>query len=289
MRRQAAVGAGGRGTMRRRLSYANVLATLAFFFALTGGAIAAGAKYLSASDPITQGDLAGSTYGSPVIANGKVTTGKIADGAVSNTKLANSSLSVNTGTGLTGGGSVALGGSTSVGLATGGVNTAQIATGAVTPAKISGIPSARARSTTSQSIPTQTVTNLFTTVALADEDYDFGNLHDKATNTNRLTAPTTGVYAISATVGWGFGGTDCGCIYERTARLQPHGAPLVAANEMTVYRSGGFSPSLQNLAGQTCLVSGDYIEVEVFQNSGVDDQLTDAHLEMTLVAPESSC
>ena len=74
------------GWLRRRLSYANVMATLAFFFALTGGAMAAN-KYLQASDPITQGDLAGSTYGIPLIAAGKVTSGKIADGAITTSKF----------------------------------------------------------------------------------------------------------------------------------------------------------------------------------------------------------
>jgi hypothetical protein len=72
--------------LRRRLSYANVMATLAFFFALTGGAMA-GVKYLTASEPINAGDLAGSTYGSPVIAAGKVTSGKIADGAITSAKF----------------------------------------------------------------------------------------------------------------------------------------------------------------------------------------------------------
>jgi hypothetical protein len=63
--------------LRGRLSYANVMATLALFFALTGGAMAA-TKYLQATDPITTGDLAGSTYGSPVIAAGTITSAKFA-------------------------------------------------------------------------------------------------------------------------------------------------------------------------------------------------------------------
>jgi hypothetical protein len=66
--------------LRRLLSYANVMATLAFFFALTGGATAA-VKYLTTSTPITQGDLAGSTYGNPLIADGKVTSAKLASDA----------------------------------------------------------------------------------------------------------------------------------------------------------------------------------------------------------------
>jgi hypothetical protein len=67
--------------MRQRLSYANVIATLALFFALTGGAMAAN-KYLTASDQITQGDLAGSTYGNPVIAAGAITSAKFNSAAV---------------------------------------------------------------------------------------------------------------------------------------------------------------------------------------------------------------
>jgi hypothetical protein len=122
--------------LRRRLTYANVIATLALFFALTGGAMA-GAKFLVATDTIPpSSDLAGSTYGNPQIANGKVTTNKIADGAVSNGKLQNSTLSVNAGTGLTGGGSVALGGSTSLAVADGGIGTNQLADGSVTNAKL---------------------------------------------------------------------------------------------------------------------------------------------------------
>jgi hypothetical protein len=90
--------------MRRKLTYANVMATLAFFFALSGGAMAV-TKYLTANDPIVAGDLAGSTYGDPVIA----------DGAVANAKLANSSVRIDADAGLTGGGEVALGGSATIG------------------------------------------------------------------------------------------------------------------------------------------------------------------------------
>jgi hypothetical protein len=100
------------------------MATLALFFALGGGAMAANA-YIRSSDTIPSGDLAGSTYGSPLIASG----------AVTNAKLANPSLSVNSGTGLSGGGSVALGGSTTLGVANGGINTAQLHDGSVTTAK----------------------------------------------------------------------------------------------------------------------------------------------------------
>jgi hypothetical protein len=78
--------------MRKRLSYANVMATVAVFFALTGGAWAATSKYLMASDPIAQGDLAGSTYGNPVIAAGKVTSAKVADGSLTGADIQDNSI-----------------------------------------------------------------------------------------------------------------------------------------------------------------------------------------------------
>ena len=68
------------GGLRRRLSYANVMATVALFFALSGSAMAVG-KYLVATDVIATGDMAGSTYESPVIADGKITTSKFASTA----------------------------------------------------------------------------------------------------------------------------------------------------------------------------------------------------------------
>ena len=76
------------------------VAFVALFFALGGGAMAV-PKFLTSGDSITQGDPAGSTYGDPLIANGAVTNGK----------LAHPSLTVSAGAGLTGGGSIALGGS----------------------------------------------------------------------------------------------------------------------------------------------------------------------------------
>jgi hypothetical protein len=100
------------------------VAFVALFFALGGGAMAAN-NFIRSSDTIPSGDLAGSTYGSP----------SIKSGAVTNDKLANSSLTVSPGTGLTGGGSVSLGGSTTLGVADGGIGTTQLAGGSVTTSK----------------------------------------------------------------------------------------------------------------------------------------------------------
>jgi hypothetical protein len=65
----------------------NAIAYLALFLALGGGATAA-SNYIQSSDTIPAGDLAGSTYGGPLIAAGKVGTTQLADGSVTSTKLA---------------------------------------------------------------------------------------------------------------------------------------------------------------------------------------------------------
>jgi fibronectin-binding autotransporter adhesin len=60
------------------------------------------------------GDLTITNTGVTTIGTAAITTSKIADGNVTNAKLANAALSVNAGTGLSGGGSVALGGTSSL-------------------------------------------------------------------------------------------------------------------------------------------------------------------------------
>src|SRR6476646_4110604 len=113
------------GTMQGLKHPATVVAMVALLVALSSGAMAA-SNVLQVGSP-AGGDLAG-TYPNPTIGSGKVT----------NSDLANSTLSVNTdGSTLSGGGSIALGGSNSTPLAvaSGGIGTTQLADGAVTSSK----------------------------------------------------------------------------------------------------------------------------------------------------------
>ena len=63
---------------------------------------------------ITSAAIADGAVGSTQLAAGAVQAGNIAAGAVINSRLANSAITINTGTGLTGGGNVALGGTISL-------------------------------------------------------------------------------------------------------------------------------------------------------------------------------
>ena len=70
---------------------------------------------------MVSGDVSLGSTGVAAIANNAITTVKIADANVTNAKLLNSSLTVSAGTGLTGGGSVSLGGSTSLAVTYGAI------------------------------------------------------------------------------------------------------------------------------------------------------------------------
>ena len=109
--------------LRRRLTYANVMATLAFFFALTGASMA-GIKYITAGETIpATSDLGGSTYGNPQIADGAITSSNFATGSVTGGALAGKAVTTE---------KIADGAITSSNLATGGVGAGKIAPGAVT-------------------------------------------------------------------------------------------------------------------------------------------------------------
>jgi hypothetical protein len=85
----------------RKLSYANVVATLALFLALTGGVVWAAAKIHSnqiAKHAVKNKNLAKKAVKTNNLADNAVTSPKIADGAVGNSKLGAGSLVVATAT-----------------------------------------------------------------------------------------------------------------------------------------------------------------------------------------------
>jgi hypothetical protein len=112
----------------------------------------------------------------------------------------------------------------------------------------------------------------WTYLALNSEYYDNGGLHDLVTNNGRLTAPVTGRYAISAAARFAASATG-------TRQLR-----VVVNRGNTVLQIGpiaGHATEATRMAvsGDVQLTAGDYIEMQVWQDSGgnLDCQYTVAY------------
>src|SRR5262245_54039385 len=102
----------------------------------------------------------------------------------------------------------------------------------------------------------------WTSLTFNSERWDTANLHETATNSGRLKAPAAGKYYIFANITWespiasGLWGL----------RLQLNGQTVIADKGVTNTET----PCRMSMAVGTlyALVAGDYVEVQVFQNSG---------------------
>jgi hypothetical protein len=123
-----------------------------------------------------------------------------------------------------------------------------------------GQPRARVfRSTATQSIPDATDTE----VAFDGETTDVGAMHDNVTNNSRLTVPVggDGTYILSCGIEFAADATGF-----RHVRFLKNGATLLALNtHPNLGASDVVRPSLTTAAD---LVAGDFVEVQVYQNSG---------------------
>lgn len=132
-----------------------------------------------------------------------------------------------------------------------------IAPGAVGIQQLSSaIPAARVTSASDQSIGNLGVTNL----SFETERYDTANLHEP-TNNARFTAPTTGIYAITAQVQWAPNASG-----SRVLILRKNFAGSIGDD----YRNavGGGNPTIQTVTTQARLQAGDILAAQVFQDSG---------------------
>lgn len=150
----------------------------------------------------------------------------------------------------------------------------------VTESTISGASGNAVRAT--KSSPQAITTATWTTVTFDGEDHDYGSLHDNVTNNSRLTAATTGVYHVEASVGW-----EVNLTGDRLARLVKNGAVYISTTGDTTTSSVGTGP-VSNISTSVYLNAGDYIELQVYQNSGGNLNVeglswqNDPYLAMTL-------
>lgn len=104
--------------------------------------------------------------------------------------------------------------------------------------------------------------NSLTILTFNTERFDTGGLHSTSANTSRLTAVTAGKYLIFADVQWTFNASG-----DRMVALLLNGATTIAKDQAEPV-SGSTLLTVQSLSTIYHLAANDYVEVQVYQNSG---------------------
>jgi hypothetical protein len=236
------------GRIRQHLSYANVISTLCLFLVLGGGtAVALHGTNTVFSDDITDNevysaDVRDDTRGSgglqaADLRSDSVGTSEITADAVGAGEVANDSL---------------LAGD----LASGAVGSDEVIDGSLGTSELSrAIPAARVTNSADEI----TRDNLGESLPFDSERYDTADMHT-ATNNSRLTAPVTGIYAVSASVTWASDPDG-----HRFVGLKKNGDTFFATQtQLALPRN----PTDQEVSHQVLLQEGDYVEVRVHKFSG---------------------
>jgi hypothetical protein len=92
------------------------------------------------------------------------------------------------------------------------------------------------------------------------ERYDTGGFHSTSVNTERLTAPTAGLYSIGATVRW-----EANAAGARQTFLRVNGTTIIDLDDRDIDAATNHTNKVNT---EYQLAAGDYVEVLVFQNSG---------------------
>jgi hypothetical protein len=262
--------------IRERLTYANVMSTIAVFGVLGGGGAYAASK-IGAGDikrnavlskHIKRGNVKRSDLGANAVSSSKVANGSLRGADVRNNSLTGLDIDETSLSGVRPSGPAG-------GALTGNYPSPGLAPGIVGTTNFGRIPAAHVTQTSGQSIPD----GVSTTLAFDAERYDTAAMHDNATNNSRLRAPVTGVYSVTLEVLWEFTGTGL-----RIAELDKNGTTQIAQH-ITQPAMGE-----QLLATQVRLRAGDYVEARVVQSSGMALHVTKADefspdLSMTWLAP----
>lgn len=102
--------------------------------------------------------------------------------------------------------------------------------------------------------------NTASVLAFGAERYDPSDMHSTSTNNSRVTVALAGRYRLTASAEWASNSTGF-----RVLNLKLNGSTVIAA--VTSPAVSGVA-TRQLVAIEYQLAAGDYIEVEVYQNSG---------------------
>jgi hypothetical protein len=144
-------------------------------------------------------------------------------------------------------------------LADGSVTTSKIAGAAVGISKLGTIPAARAFN----SAPIAIASGTTTTLTFNSESFDTAGLHSTTANTGRLVAPVDGLYQVTGGVRWSTSPAG-----SRFLAINKNDGAWQAADWRTA-AGGTFDITDQSITTLVALVAGDFVAVEVYQDSGI--------------------
>ena len=217
----------------------NALGFVAIVIALGGTAYAAAG-------------LPRNSVGTRQLKNGAVTAGKLHNGAVTGAKVANDSL---TGQQID---AATLGTVPSATNATnlGGSPGSSYVKSPVGPAQLGALPAVRVTNST----PLSLTNHVLAALPFDTNEYDNSGIHSTTVNATRLTAPISGIYAVTGNVDWNSNATGI-----RELFIRENGTALVAA---TFIPASALYTLAQEVTTQVQLNAGDYVELAAYQDSG---------------------
>lgn len=115
---------------------------------------------------------------------------------------------------------------------------------------------ARVYNSANITIPDSTLTYL----TFNSERYDTDAIHDKVTNSGRLTCKTAGKYIIAVALGF-----DNNTTGRRVVQIRLNHGDSIAISEEAPSPNGDIRFAFSTIFG---FVAGDYVEVAVYQSSG---------------------